>query len=52
MAPKKDVISSRRSESWESFFELTEQFVVPKDFMADRGDTAPQKRDVLWDCEV
>jgi len=38
-----DVILSRRPESWESFFQLT-QSSVPEDFMADRCDTAPQKR--------
>ena len=39
-----DVILSRRPESWESFFQLTEQGGVPEDFMADRFDQAPQKR--------
>jgi antitoxin VapB len=41
-----DVILSRRPESWESFFLLT-QGQVPEDFMADRGDSIPQKRDLL-----
>lgn len=40
-----DVILSRRPESWESFFQLTQRAPVPEDFMADRGDTRPQKRD-------
>ena len=40
-----DVILSRRPESWESFFQLTQQAPAPEDFMADRGDTGPQKRD-------
>ena len=39
-----DVILSRRPDSWESFFELTEQAGVPGDFMSDRRDGAPQKR--------
>ncbi len=42
-----DVILSRRPESWESFFQLAQQLGVPKDFMADRADTRPQKRDLL-----
>ncbi|MGA2725236.1 MAG: type II toxin-antitoxin system VapB family antitoxin [Bryobacteraceae bacterium] len=39
-----DVILSRRPDSWESFFKLTEQAGVPGDFMSDRQDGAPQKR--------
>jgi antitoxin VapB len=42
-----DVILSRRPESWESFFQLTEQALVPDDFMSDRADTKPQTRDLL-----
>ena len=42
-----DVILSRRPESWESFFQLVQQARVPEDFMADRGDTAAQKRDLF-----
>jgi antitoxin VapB len=42
-----DVILSRRPDSWESFFKLTEQVGVPPDFMADRQDGAPQKRDLF-----
>jgi antitoxin VapB len=40
-----DVILSRRPESWESFFELAQG--VPEDFLFDRGDRPPQKRDPL-----
>ena len=40
-----DVILSRRPDSWESFFKLTEQAGVPDDFMSDRQDGAPQKRE-------
>jgi antitoxin VapB len=43
--PTGDVVLSRRPESWESFFELAQG--VPADFMADRGDRPPQKRDPL-----
>ena len=42
-----DVILSRRPESWESFFQLTQQARVPDDFMADRADTRAQKRDLF-----
>lgn len=39
-----DVILSRRPESWQDFFDLTKTIDVPDDFLADRGDTPPQKR--------
>jgi len=39
-----DVILSRRPESWTDFFELMKTIEVPDDFLADRGDTPPQKR--------
>jgi antitoxin VapB len=42
-----DVILSRRPESWESFFLLTQQTPVPEDFMSDSADTRPQKRDLF-----
>ena len=42
-----DVILSRRPESWASFFELTGQVGVPEDFMSDRGDRAPQERELF-----
>jgi antitoxin VapB len=42
-----DVILSRRPDSWESFFKLTEQAGVPDDFMSDRQDRAPQKRELF-----
>jgi antitoxin VapB len=42
-----DVILSRRPESWDSFFELADQSDVPENFLADRGDTKPQKRDLF-----
>ena len=38
-----DVILSRRPESWEDFFEL----MVPSDFLAERDDTPPQKRQLF-----
>ncbi len=39
-----DVILSRRPESWQDFFELTETPDLPDDFLADRRDMPPQKR--------
>jgi antitoxin VapB len=39
-----DVILSRRPESWRDFFELMKTIELPEDFLADRGDTPPQKR--------
>ena len=42
-----DVILSRRPESWEDFFELMKTIDVPKDFLADRNDQPPQKRELF-----
>lgn len=42
-----DVILSRRPESWDDFFELMKTIDVPEDFMADRGNVPPQKRDLF-----
>ena len=42
-----DVILSRRPESWTDFFELMKNIEVPEDFLADRKDTPPQKRDLF-----
>jgi antitoxin VapB len=42
-----DVILSRRPESWRDFFELMKTIEVPKDFMADRDDAPPQKRELF-----
>ena len=42
-----DVILSRRPESWQGFFDLAKTVEVPDDFMADRKDTPPQKRDLF-----
>jgi antitoxin VapB len=42
-----DVILSRRPESWDSFFELRREADVPDEFMADRQDAPPQKRDIF-----
>ncbi len=42
-----DVILSRRPESWDSFFKLRDEANIPEDFMADRGDEPPQKRELF-----
>jgi antitoxin VapB len=42
-----DVILSRRPESWKDFFELMKSVEVPEDFLADRKDAPPQKRDLF-----
>jgi antitoxin VapB len=44
-----DVILSRRPESWNDFFALlkTNAVEVPQDFLADREDAPPQKRDLF-----
>ncbi len=42
-----DVILSRRPESWDSFFELTRHANIPEDFLSDRQDAPPQKRDLF-----
>jgi antitoxin VapB len=42
-----DVILSRRPESWEDFFLLMNPLEAPKDFLTDRRDAPPQKRELL-----
>jgi antitoxin VapB len=42
-----DVILSRRPESWDGFFKLRQEASVPPEFMADRKDQIPQKRDLF-----
>jgi antitoxin VapB len=42
-----DVILSRRPESWHDFFELMKNVEVPDDFLGDRQDVPPQKRDLF-----
>ncbi len=39
-----DVILSRRPDSWQDFFDLTDKIDFPDDFLSSRDDTAPQKR--------
>jgi antitoxin VapB len=42
-----DVILSRRPESWGDFFVLLKTADVPEDFLSDRGDAPPQKRELF-----
>ncbi|MGO9896882.1 MAG: antitoxin [Bryobacteraceae bacterium] len=42
-----DVILSRRPESWDSFFKLRREANVPDDFLPDRQDEPPQKRELF-----
>jgi antitoxin VapB len=42
-----DVILSRRPESWDSFFQLRNEANVPDEFMTDRKDEVPQKRELF-----
>ncbi len=39
-----DVILSKKPRSWKEFFALRDSAEVLADFMADRGDDAPQSR--------
>jgi antitoxin VapB len=42
-----DVILSPRPESWKPFFDLADEAAGPGDFLSDRGDAPPQKRDLF-----
>lgn len=42
-----DVILSRRPESWNDFFAFLKTVDVPEDFLSDRGDASPQKRELF-----
>lgn len=42
-----DVILSRRPDSWKSFFALADQADVLEDFMTERRDQPPQKRELF-----
>jgi antitoxin VapB len=41
-----DVILSRRPDSWDDFFALVAQAGIPEDFLSDRRDQPPQKREL------
>jgi antitoxin VapB len=42
-----DVILSRRPGSWHTFFSLADEAGVPGDFMTERRDRPPQKRELF-----
>jgi antitoxin VapB len=42
-----DGILSRRPESWHDFFRLLKTLELPEDFLTDRKDTPPQKRNLF-----
>jgi len=42
-----DIILSRRPESWADLFVLMNALELPKDFLSDRADSPPQKRELL-----
>ena len=42
-----DIILSRKPGSWDDFFKLMETIEVPGDFMADRDNELPPKRDLF-----
>ena len=42
-----DVILSRRPEAWDSFFRLRQEANIPDEFMAERDDQTPQKRELF-----
>jgi antitoxin VapB len=42
-----DIVLSHKPESWNDFFELMKSVDVPEDFLADRKDTPPQRRDLF-----
>ncbi len=42
-----DIILSRKPGSWQDFFKLVKSLDIPADFMTDRTDTPPQKRELF-----
>ena len=42
-----DVILSQRPDNWASFFSFIDTIDENKDFLTDRKDTAPQKRELF-----
>jgi antitoxin VapB len=41
------ILSRRPHSSWKSFLKLRDQINVPDEFMSDRGDGPPQKRELF-----
>lgn len=42
-----DVVLSRRPGDWREFFALADAAGIPGDFLAERGDVPPERRDAL-----
>jgi antitoxin VapB len=42
-----DLIISRTPGSWQDFFKLVHSAGIPQDFMTERNDTMPQKRELF-----
>ncbi|MFT4196327.1 MAG: type II toxin-antitoxin system VapB family antitoxin [Pseudoxanthomonas sp.] len=42
-----DVVLSRRPGDWQEFFALADAAGIPDDFLAERGDAAPERRNAL-----
>jgi len=42
-----DVILSRRPGSWKDLFTLMDAIEIPQNFLEDRDNTPPQKRDLF-----
>jgi antitoxin VapB len=42
-----DIILSRHPESWQSFFALADDAAIPDDFLSERHDNQPQKRELF-----
>jgi antitoxin VapB len=42
-----DVILSRHPDSWKDFFCLADSLDIPQDFLANRKDRPPQKRELF-----
>jgi antitoxin VapB len=41
------ILSPKPHSSWEKFFKLRDQVDVPEEFMSERGDGPPQKRELF-----
>lgn len=42
-----DVILSKKPGTWEDFFQLVDSLDLPKNFMNDRDNDTPQKRELF-----
>lgn len=42
-----DIILSKKPGTWEEFFRLVDSLDIPKDFMDDRKNDEPQKRELF-----